>query len=115
MLDRAAQDPVFTQARLKALASDYLDGADPHNPAASPLFGSHTGLPPLLIQVGGAEVLYSDSQHLAQAAITEGVPVTLHGVADELPHVYHGVPDAPETTAATDQIARFTDNLSHPR
>jgi epsilon-lactone hydrolase len=110
MFDRAALDPVFSRARLQALAADYLEEADPRDPAASPLFGSQAGLPPLLIQVGGAEVLYSDSERLAQAAAMEGVQVMLD-VADELPHVYHGALDAPETSAAISQIAWFADNL----
>src|ERR1700677_1143239 len=52
MTERADQDPISTPALLRQLASDYLAGADPRTPLASPLFTSLAGLPPLLMQVG---------------------------------------------------------------
>jgi epsilon-lactone hydrolase len=107
MTDRADQDPIFSRARMQALASTYLNGADRQQVAASPLFGSHAGLPPLLVQVGGAEVLFSDSERLAQSAADDGVDVSFN-VADKLPHVYQGALDTPEATAAIRQIADFT-------
>ena len=55
MTERADQDPVSTPALLRQFAADYLAGADPKTPLASPLFASLAGLPPLLIQVGTAE------------------------------------------------------------
>ncbi|MCF6108480.1 alpha/beta hydrolase [Mesorhizobium muleiense] len=106
MTTRAEQDPVFTRESVLSLGSSYLNGADARNPIASPLFASHATLPPLLIQVGGAEVLVSDSERLAEAAAKLGVDVKLH-VADGLPHVYHGALDAPETAEAIDQIVEF--------
>jgi monoterpene epsilon-lactone hydrolase len=110
MTERAAQDQVFSQPRLSALASDYLNGANPRDHAASPLFGSHYDPPPLLIQAGSAEVLLSDAERLAEAAAKDGVHVTLN-VADGLPHVYHGALDTPEATAAIRQIMQFTDEF----
>jgi monoterpene epsilon-lactone hydrolase len=71
MTDRVDQDPISTPAMLRQLASDYLAGADPQTPLASPLFASLSGLPPLLVQVGTADLLLSDSERLAAAA-TEG-------------------------------------------
>jgi monoterpene epsilon-lactone hydrolase len=53
---------------LRRFASDYLAGADPKTPLASRLFASLSGLPPLLVQVGTADVLLSDSERLAAAA-----------------------------------------------
>ena len=46
---------------LRQFASDYLAGADPKTPLASPLFASLSGLPPLLLQVCAADLLFSDS------------------------------------------------------
>ena len=54
---RAGQDPVFTPDAIRRFAAVYLNGADPRDPAASPLLGSQQGLPPLLIQAGGAAVV----------------------------------------------------------
>ena len=68
MTERAEQDPVSTPDMLRQFASGYLAGADPTTPLASPLFASLSGLPPLLIQVGTADLLLSDSERLATAA-----------------------------------------------
>jgi monoterpene epsilon-lactone hydrolase len=77
MTDRADEDPISTPALLRQLASDYLAGADPKTPLASPLFASLSGLPPLLVQVGTADLLLSDSERLAEAAADAGVDVLL--------------------------------------
>lgn len=106
MIERADQDPIFTPEMILALAVTYLDGADPRHPTASPLFAPQAGLPPLLIQVGSAEVLLSDSERLADVAAKAGVHVMLQ-VAEGLPHVYHGALEAPEVIDAIHQIAEF--------
>jgi monoterpene epsilon-lactone hydrolase len=49
MTERADQDPISTPAMLRQFASEYLAGADPKTPLASPLFAALAGLPPLLI------------------------------------------------------------------
>jgi epsilon-lactone hydrolase len=87
MTERAEQDPISTPAMLRQFASGYLAGADPKTPLASPLFASLAGLPPLLIQVGTADLLLSDSERLAAAAAQAGVEVTLE-IGEGLPHVY---------------------------
>jgi len=71
---------------LRQFASGYRAGADPKTPLASPLFASLAGLPPLLVQVGTADLLLSDSERLATAA-EAGVDVTLE-IGEGLPHVY---------------------------
>ena len=106
MTERADQDPISTPAMLRQFAADYLAGADPKTPLASPLFASLTGLPPLLIQVGTADLLLSDSERLATAATHAGVDVTLQ-IGEGLPHVYQLLLGTPEAAQATDQIGKF--------
>jgi monoterpene epsilon-lactone hydrolase len=106
MTERADQDPISTPAMLRQLASDYLAGADPRTPLASPLFAELTGLPPLLIQVGTADLLLSDSERLAAAAAGAGVEVTLD-VGSGLPHVYPLLLGTPEAAQATAQAGEF--------
>jgi epsilon-lactone hydrolase len=106
MTERADQDPIFTPAALRQMASDYLAGADPTTPLASPLFASLAGLPPLLVQTGTAELLLSDSERLASAATQAGVEVILQ-LGEGLPHVYPIMLDTPEAAEATEQIAQF--------
>jgi monoterpene epsilon-lactone hydrolase len=106
MTERADQDPISTPAMLRQFASDYLAGADPKTPLASPLFASLSGFPPLLVQVGTADVLLSDSERLATAAAEAGVDVTLQ-VGEGLPHVYQIMLGTPEAAEATEQIGKF--------
>ena len=106
MTERDGQDPVSTPAMLRQFAADYLAGADPKTPLASPLFASLAGLPPLLIQVGTADLLLSDSERLATAAAEAGTDVTLQ-IGEGLPHVYQLLLGTPEAAQATEQIGKF--------
>lgn len=85
---RAEQDKILKGHMLRTIAELYLDGTDPRHPLASPLYGDLTGLPPLLIQVGTAEVLLDDARRLAQRAREQGVAVELQ-VEEHLIHVWH--------------------------
>ena len=106
MTERADQDPISTPAMLRQFASDYLAGADPRTPLASPLFASLAGLPPLLVLVGTADLLLSDSERLAAAADQAGVDVTLE-IGEGLPHVYQLMLGTPEAAEATERIGKF--------
>ena len=106
MTERADQDPISTPAMLGQFAAGYLAGADPKTPLASPLFAALAGLPPLLIQVGTADLLLSDSERLATAAAQAGVDVTLE-IGEGLPHVYQLLLGTPEAAQATEQIGTF--------
>jgi epsilon-lactone hydrolase len=106
MSERVDQDPISTPALLRRLSSDYLAGADPKTPLASPLFASLAGLPPLLVQAGTADLLLSDSERLATAAVEAGVDVTLQ-IGEGLPHVYQSTLGTPEAAEATEQIGQF--------
>ena len=106
MTERAEQDPISTPAMLAQFAADYLAGADPKTPLASPLFAALAGLPPLLIQVGTADLLLSDSERLATAAAEAGTDVTLQ-IGEGLPHVYQLLLGTPEAAQATEQIGTF--------
>jgi monoterpene epsilon-lactone hydrolase len=106
MTERADQDPISTPAMLRQFASDYLAGADPKTPLASPLFAPLAGLPPLLVQVGTADLLFSDSERLASAAAEAGVDVTLQ-IGEGLPHVYPLMLGSPEAAEATEQTGKF--------
>lgn len=110
IIERADEDLVFTPDLIKSMAPTYLGDADPKTPAASPLFGSMAGLPPLLVQVGSAELLLSDSERLASAAAEAGVDITLH-VGEGLPHVYQAAVATPEALSAMRQIADFIRRL----
>src|SRR5207302_1943930 len=85
---RAAQDPMVGFASLSNMAKNYVGNGDPKNPLASPLHGDYRGLPPMLLQVGDAEILLDDSTRVAEKAKAAGVKVELE-VWPEMVHVWH--------------------------
>jgi epsilon-lactone hydrolase len=85
---RAKADVMLQPSGMPETAALYLAGQDPRHPHASPLYARWDGLPPILLQVGDAEVLLDDSTRLAAKARAAGVDVTLE-VWDEMPHVWH--------------------------
>lgn len=99
-------DPIFAPETIRGLGTQYLAGADPRDPLASPVFADLSGLPPLWIVAGSAEVLLSDSEELARAAVRAGVDVHLE-VAAGLTHVFPAYAQTPEARAATDRLGAF--------
>ena len=73
---------------LHSMEQLYLAGHDPRDPMVSSIFADLTGLPPLYLVAGEAEVLLSDSELLAQRARECGVDVTL----STLPGMVHAFP-----------------------
>ncbi|MEQ8404137.1 MAG: alpha/beta hydrolase [Oceanicaulis sp.] len=72
---RAHKDPMLAPHFLQKGAELYLDGCDPRDPDASPLFADLRGLPPTFIQVGEDEVLLDDSARLHARLEEAGVDV----------------------------------------
>jgi acetyl esterase/lipase len=106
------EDPFIEPQALEYLAGQYLQGTDPQNPLASPLYADLTGLPPLLIQVGERECLLDDSRRLADKASTAGVDVTID-VWEGMIHVFQSfAPVAPEGKAGIRRIAEYLEKLS---
>lgn len=105
---RADADPLITDtAMVRNMAAAYLDGADAETPLASPLYADYAGLPPLLLQVGDAEILLSDTTRAAERARQAGVEVT-EEVWDEMFHVWHAfAPMLPEGQQAIDRIGEW--------
>jgi acetyl esterase/lipase len=107
MISKAAVDPIIQKEFLDIGASHYLSGSDPRAPLASPIYADLSGLPPLLIQVGGRETLLDDSTRLAERAKAAGVDVTLD-VWDEMIHIWHiFAPLLPEGQQAIEQIGAW--------
>ena len=77
--------------------------------AASPLWADLSGLPPLLIQVGTAELLLDEGRRLADTATEAGVDVTFEAW-DEMIHVWHLFADmVPEAREAVARIGAYLD------
>jgi len=85
--DRADDDPLLTKAMLSKTASSYLDGHDPRDPLASPLYGALAGRPPIQLHVGTSEVLLDDARRYAEKARAAGVEAVAH-VWEGMTHVF---------------------------
>jgi monoterpene epsilon-lactone hydrolase len=107
-VSRTSVDPIINPLLVPLLIPVYLGkDTDPSDPYASPLFGDYTGMPPLLLQVGDAEVLLDDSTRLAEHAAGSGCDVTLD-VWEGMPHVFQGfAPFLPEASKAITKIGEF--------
>ena len=102
---RSEDDPICSARSMPVFAELYLGEADPRNPLASPVFGTYTGIPPLLIQVGEHEMLRDDSVRVAAKARSDGVEVKLE-VWPGMVHVFQ-VRELPESYEAIEHIAQF--------
>jgi acetyl esterase/lipase len=104
---KAAEDPMVRGADLQLMADAYLAGRDPKTPLASPLYADLAGLPPLLLQVGSAEILLDDAVRVVERARKAGVEADLR-VWQDMIHVWHAFADLlPEGQQAVDEMAAF--------
>lgn len=111
MMDlKAAEDPLASQAVLRLMADRYLGDGDRRDPLASPVLANLSDAPPVLIQVGSAEVLMGDSLRLAAALGKADRSVRL----EIWPHMVHVwpwfFPSIPEGRAALDDGCAFIVN-----
>lgn len=103
----ARRDVLIPVERFEEMREQYLAGADPRDPRASPVFGRFDGAPPVLIQSSRAEVLRDDARAMAARLAGDGVAVS-HDEWGSVPHVwqiYQG--RLPEADAALDRAAAF--------
>lgn len=118
----ADRDPLIPLGALRFVAKSYSRGQDAAAPLLSPVFADYTGLPPLLLQVGSTEVLYSDAVRVADQAKRAGVEHTLQ-VWEQMPHVFHALAAwLPEASMALREIGVFvnarlsqSDDAAHVR
>ena len=107
-----AGDPMLKSDCLKPFAAQYLQGADPCHPYASPLYGDMGGLPPVLLQVGSDEILLDDSTRMATRLRASGCAATLE-VWPRMPHVWHAfAPLMPEATRAIARVGAFVESFT---
>ncbi|MDE0777326.1 MAG: alpha/beta hydrolase [Nocardioides sp.] len=108
MSEKSDVDPMVHAEDLDRWATAYAgSGNDPGAPGLSPLFADLSGLPPLLVEVGTAEVLLDDARRVVERARAAGVDVTLFE-GEDLIHVWHFFAGAvPEADEGIVRVARF--------
>ena len=93
--------------RIPEIADYYHPDHPAQHPWVSPLYADLSGLPPLLLQVGGEEILLDDSTRFAASAEAAGVDVSVR-VWPGMFHVWHMVaPVMPESRRAINEFARW--------
>jgi epsilon-lactone hydrolase len=108
-------DPLVTREMLASTVTEYLAGADPHDPRCSAIFARMRGLPPILIQVGENEILYDDAIRIRDAANTADVNVTF----ESLRHGFQVWPvfisaGLPESASAIEHLVSFVKARAAP-
>ncbi len=108
--ERASVDPLVTMEGLVRWRQCYIGDGDRRAPLASPAYADLKGLPPLLIQVGGDEILLDDARLLAEKARAVGIDTVLE-VWPQMIHVWHWYfPMLDEGERANAAIAQFMRN-----
>jgi acetyl esterase/lipase len=98
---------MVTEAVLSRMVQDYLQGGEAQQPLASPLYADLHGLPPILMQVGDAEVLLDDTTRVADKARAAGVDVQVE-IYPEMIHIFQlFAPMLPEGQQAIERIGTF--------
>lgn len=102
------KDPLFGNTTDSMIYNNaYYGENDPKTPYISPLYGDYEGLPPMLFQVGGAEMLLSDSARAAKKAKAAGCEVQLT-IYDEMFHVFQlGMKKMKESRDAWGEVEEF--------
>jgi monoterpene epsilon-lactone hydrolase len=106
---RAEADPYFIREQAEELIQAYLNGHDPEDPLASPLYGNFAGLPPIRVQTGDDEVLLDDSLRLVERAVAAGIDARLD-VWQGMPHGFVG--SIGQTQAAASALSAIGEFLS---
>lgn len=103
-----AKDVLVQKEVVEQMASTFLgERGNRKDPLANPLYADLRGLPPIYIQVGGAETLLDDSHRLAERAKRAGVDVKLD-IYPDLQHVFHfSAGHAPEADDAIRKLANW--------
>lgn len=106
-LDTNTGKDIIQKDRIQKAANLYLQGHDPKDPLASPLYGDLNGLPPLLIQTGTRELFLDEIERFAKKAKESGVKIELQKF-EEMIHTWQlFAAQIPEGQKAIDEIATF--------
>lgn len=104
--DAVHRDPFFTLALAKRILALY-GGEATDDPRLTPLNCDLSGLPPILLQAGGSEMLSADAEAIAELINAAGGSVRLQVWPGQV-HVFQTLYRLlPEARAALDNAARF--------
>ena len=105
-LDDQSRDPWIQKELCEFMVKNYIGDGDARDPRCSPIYGDLTGLPPMYITGGQAEILYDDQVQLAETARKAGVDVTFESWKHMI-HIFPIFVDLPESQVLIERIAEF--------
>ncbi len=106
VIANARRDP-WLKVEAKNIFKYYVGQNNCRNPLISPLYADYKDFPPLLIFVGGDEIMLSDSTRLAEKAKNAGVDVQIK-IWENMWHVFpFFAPFVPEALEAINEIGGF--------
>lgn len=88
------------------VARHYLPAGNLEDPAASPIYGSWRGLPPLSFHASTSEALLNDTLRAVEKAKAEGVTVEL-ALWKDMPHNFAFIDGLSEAAACHQQVSAF--------
>jgi monoterpene epsilon-lactone hydrolase len=108
MQTNAGVDPLIDRNMVIGMGKVYIGERDPHeHPLASPLWGQHHGLPPLLLLASGSEVLKDDAVRL-HASIEKAGGTSAVSLPEGMVHIWTLFPFLSQATRSLDAIGAFT-------
>ncbi len=111
--ERDELDVMFSHDDATTAADWYLNGHDPRDPLASPIFGNWAGagMPPMLVHAGDHEVLLDDAVGFASELEAAGVEVD-HRIWPGMIHDFQIMyPNFPEAVEGTKAITAFVQRV----
>jgi monoterpene epsilon-lactone hydrolase len=112
VITRDEKDPLFNGDLLRGVVKHIVPEENTNNPYISPLYGDYKALPPLLMIVGGREVLFDDTLRVVEKAKRAGVNVTFD-IYEDMFHVFPLFSNVfPEGNDAISKIVQFMENHS---
>ncbi len=107
IVSHAERDPMVSSDLLNTVTACYAPNRDLQNPLISPIYGDLSGLPPLLVHVGAAEVLLDDALKLVRQIGLVNGSVEIK-VWQDMIHCFHlFAPILSEGRVAISEIATF--------
>lgn len=101
-------DPLIGRDLIVGMGKVYIGDIDPHDhPLASPLWGTHHGLPPIYLCASASEALRDDAVRMAASITAAGGKVRLSLVEDYV-HIWTFFPFLEASAKTLGEIGAFT-------
>lgn len=115
LIKRKDLDPILITSLLQSTVDSVLNGQSAMDPYISPLYGKFEGLPPMMLFLGGREILFDDTMRVFEKAKKAGVDVSLEFI-ESMVHCYPVFGDIfPEGRKAIKHMAEFIEKHASPR